>query len=327
MPRAAKMIGVVAIGRNEGCRLHRCLESVGAWSRAVVYVDSGSTDGSIELAHQLGAHVAVLETDRPFTAARARNQGLRSLMAHDHAVEFVQFIDGDCEMVDGWLATALEFLSANPKVAVACGRRRERNPASSVYNRLCDLEWDTPVGNAKACGGDALFRIAALKEVGGFRDELIAGEEPELCVRIRAAGWRVHRLAAEMTLHDAAITRFSQWWRRARRGGHAFAEGSHLHGRAPECHWVRESRSIWVWGLMLPVCLATGTLFHPAVALGFLVYPLQVLSLSLRGKGPPRLRWVRAAFLMLGKFAEAIGQLEFHWRRLRGSRASLIEYK
>jgi len=326
-PLAARGIGVVAIGRNEGLRLRRCLESVGAGQRAVVYVDSGSSDGSIELAQRLGAQVVVLEMDRPFTAARARNQGLLSLLANSPGIEFVQFIDGDCEMVDGWLETAHEFLSVHPDVAVACGRRREREPARSVYNRLCDLEWDTPIGNAKACGGDALIRVAALKAVGGFRDELIAGEEPELCVRLRAAGWRVHRLDAEMTLHDAAITRFSQWWRRARRGGHAFAEGAHLHGLSPERHWVRESRSVWFWGLMLPACLAVGTLLQPAVAAGFLVYPLQVFRLSLRGTGSARLRWTRAGFLVLGKFAEASGQLEFHWRRLHGSRVRLIEYK
>ena len=320
-------VGVVAIGRNEGARLVRCLQSVLRAADHVVYVDSGSSDGSMELARQLGAQVVELDLSIPFTAARARNQGLRSLLGMAQGVEFVQFIDGDCEVADKWLDEALAFMAAHPDVAVACGRRRERDPARSVYNRLCDQEWDTPIGDAKACGGDALMRIAVLRAVSGFRDELIAGEEPELCVRIRAAGWRVHRLDVEMTLHDASITRFSQWWRRVRRGGHAFAEGAHLHGVTPERHWVREARSAWLWGLVLPLGLVAASAVYPPAALVFLVYPVQVLRIAARMHGPAGWRLTRAGFLVLGKFAEAIGLLEFHWRRLRGARARLIEYK
>ena len=324
---ARAAVGVVAIGRNEGARLGRCLRSVLRAADFVVYVDSGSSDGSIELARHLGAQVVELDLSIPFTAARARNQGLRSLLGLEPRLESVQFIDGDCEMADNWLDEALAFMAAHPNVAVACGRRRERAPARSVYNRLCDQEWDTPIGDAKACGGDALMRIAMLRAVGGFRDELIAGEEPELCVRIRAAGWRVHRLDAEMTLHDAAITRFSQWWRRVRRGGHAFAEGAHLHGVTPERHWVREARSAWLWGLALPLGLVAASAVYPPAVLVFLVYPVQVLRIAARMHGPAGWRLTRAGFLVLGKFAEAIGLLEFHWRRLRGARARLIEYK
>ncbi|MEM9139196.1 MAG: glycosyltransferase, partial [Pseudomonadota bacterium] len=209
---SAVAVGAVIIGRNEGARLIRCLASVGS-AACMVYVDSGSTDGSVQAAREAGAEVVELDMDMPFTAARARNAGLARLREIG-AFDYVQFIDGDCELQPGWIALALAFLEEHPDVAVACGRRRERFPEASVYNRLCDHEWDTPVGEAKACGGDALMRMTALAAVGGYRDDLIAGEEPELCVRLRAAGWRVWRLDAEMTLHDADMHRFGQWWRR-----------------------------------------------------------------------------------------------------------------
>jgi hypothetical protein len=172
------------------------------------------------------------------------------------------------------------------------------------------------------------MRARALVQAGGFRDGLIAGEEPELCIRMRAAGWKIWRLDAEMTLHDAAMTRFGQWWKRSVRTGFAYAEGVHLHGAAPERHWVRESRSAWLWGLGLPVVLLLASVVVTPWALtGFLAYPAQVLRLCLAAPGSLRERLTRSTFLTLGKFAEAAGQLKFLGQTASGSAGRLIEYK
>ncbi|MCB1329937.1 MAG: glycosyltransferase, partial [Maritimibacter sp.] len=242
-------IAAVVIGRNEGDRLIACLKSLGGVAR-VVYVDSGSTDGSPAAARNLGADVVALDMTQPFTAARARNAGLDAL--RDDPPTYVQFVDGDCVLQPGWIDTARAFLDDHPKVAMACGRRREIHPEASVYNRLCDDEWNTPVGEALACGGDALGRWEALDVVGGYNPTLIAGEEPDLCLRLRVAGWKIWRIDAEMTAHDAAILRFGQWWKRVSRAGHAFAEGAWLHGKS-QGHWVGETRRLLVWGLGLPL--------------------------------------------------------------------------
>jgi hypothetical protein len=237
-------------------------------------------------------------------------------------IELVQLLDGDCVVQAGWLAQALAFLDAHPQVAVVCGRRREIHPEVSPYNRLVDAEWDTPVGEARACGGDALMRVAALRAVGGYRDDLIAGEEPELCLRLRRAGWRIWRLDAEMTAHDAQIMHFRQWWQRSKRAGHAFAEGADLHGAAPERHWVAETRRALLWGLGVPVfvMLLVAALGGPGL-LALSVYPLQVLRLS------RRMGLAAAFFSVLGKFAEAQGALAYFWRRFSGGQKRLIEYK
>ena len=321
--------GVVVIGRNEGERLRQCLRSLLAQSvDRVVYVDSGSSDGSVALATALGAEVVPLDMSQPFTAARARNAGAQRLLERVPGIRLIQFVDGDCEVAAGWMAAATAFLASNEKVAAVCGRRRERFPDRSIYNLMCDIEWSTPIGAAKACGGDMLVRASAFTAVAGFRGDLIAGEEPELCIRLRRDGWLIWRLDAEMTLHDAAMLRIGQWWRRAMRAGFAYAEGASLHGGSPEHHWVRESRSAWVWGLALPLAVVAGAVFvTPAVWLALLLYPLQVLRLFLRESGSLRSRWARALFLVIGKFAEAAGQLRFFAQRLTGSRGRLIEYK
>jgi GT2 family glycosyltransferase len=314
-------LDAVVIGRNEGARLVACLSSLAGRVRRVVYVDSGSTDGSPERAAALGAETIALDPARPFTAARARNAGFRRLMDRPDPPALVQFVDGDCTVDPGWLPAARAFLAARPDVALVCGRRRERHPEASLWNRLIDAEWDTPPGEARACGGDALVRAAALAAIGGFRDELIAGEEPEMCLRLRRAGHRIWRLDAEMTVHDAAMTRFAQWWRRSRRAGHAFAEGAALHGRGPERHWVAETRRALLWGAALPAAAVLGALADPRALLLLLAWPLQAIRLV------PRAGWPRAAFLVIGKVAEAQGVLGFWLDRLRGRRRRLIEYK
>jgi GT2 family glycosyltransferase len=319
-------LGAVVIGRNEGTRLIRCLASVSGQAGRIVYVDSGSTDGSVAAARAAGAEVVELDMSRPFTAARARNAGLERLCA-DPAIFYIQFIDGDCELQPGWTHTAQAFLDMHPRTAIAFGRLRERFPQASVYNRLCDAEWDTPVGQSQSCGGIAMIRSAALVEVGGYNPALIAGEEPEMCVRLRAKGWQIWRLDAEMTLHDAAMTRFSQWWKRTRRGGHAAAQGMAMHGAGPERLGVAMVRRALIWGLALPVVILLMVAFLGPWALCLLlVYPAQILRLA-RRYGGTRGAWERAVFLVLGKFAEVTGVLEYAIRKLTGYPTGIIEYK
>ncbi|HAR51805.1 glycosyltransferase family 2 protein [Roseovarius nubinhibens] len=320
MSGAGPEVDAVVIGRNEGERLSAALGSLAGGVRRIIYVDSGSQDDSVARAEALGAEVVNLDMTQPFTAARARNAGFAAL--GKDAAEFVQFIDGDCSVVAGWIDAARAALVDEPALGLVCGRRRERQPEASVYNRLIDREWDTPVGETRACGGDFMVRHTAFAQVGGFDAGLIAGEEPELCLRLRRAGWRLWRLDAEMTAHDAALTRFGQWWRRARRAGFAFAEGAARYGFAPERHWLRETLRAVVWGLGLPLAGLLGALWSPWTLLLWLAYPAQVLRLWRKGLGAD---W--AFFTVLSKFPEAQGVLGYWWRRLRRGEARLIEYK
>ncbi len=321
-------IAVVVIGRNEGRRLLRCFDSLLNQTKKIVYVDSGSTDDSVIAAKQLGIEVVSLDMTRSFTAARARNLGLNQVLNIYPEVSYIQFVDGDCVVYQAWLSTALTFLEGNGNVAVVCGRRKEIFPENSIYNTLCDIEWDTPIGEAKACGGDALMRVTALKVVSGYREDLIAGEEPELCVRLRQANWRIWRLDADMTQHDANIMHFKQWWKRSVRAGYAFAEGASIHGAAPEFHWVAESRRAFIWAGIIPAIILMVFLINPLLALGLLlIYPIQVLRMALKSNLPMKKAFLHAMFLLIGKFPEQVGQLKFMWNRKRNKRGQLIEYK
>lgn len=331
-------IGIVVIGRNEGERLKRCLRSL---PRAcpTVYVDSGSSDGSVEFADSIGISVVELDTSTGFTAARARNAGWLYLLQIHRDLRFIQFIDGDCEIDKDWLSSAIEAFGAGSKLAAVFGRRRERFPERSIYNRICDDEWNVPIGRALHCGGDALFRVQALIEAGGYSDDLIAGEEPDLCLRLGQAGWWVQRVDAEMTLHDANILTFSAWRKRSRRSGYAYAEHVWRHGSRAFRQWRRQVISILFWGLVLPaggllvsivLCFTNPALSIAPVVVVLLVFTLQGSRIARRKlkEGQAPLDAARLALLMLaGKFAEVIGITECALSHLRLRERKLIEYK
>lgn len=331
-------IAVVLIGRNEGERLKRCLASIPAGIPAV-YVDSGSSDGSVAYAKKGGVLVVELDMTAGFTAARARNAGWKALEAHGIDPVMVQFVDGDCELDRGWIAAAHEAMHGDPSLAVVFGRRRERHPEHSLYNRLCDEEWNVPIGPANACGGDALIRMAAIRQVGGYSDDLIAGEEPDMCLRMRQKGWTVRRIDAEMTLHDAAITTFGAWWRRTRRAGYAYAAHVRRHGRAADPQWRRQVRSILFWGMGWPLAMSALALLSAALsaALALLIFAMLAASYGIqairiaghrrRTGTPMRLALQYGALTMIGKFAEAGGVLQCWSDHMRRRQARLIEYK
>ena len=323
-------IGAVVIGRNEGQRLINCLDSLIGKVDVIVYVDSGSTDNSIIEAQKRMIDVVSLDLKRPFTAARARNEGVNHLFLNHPDLSAIQFVDGDCDIQPNWVDKAQEFFEQNPQYAVVCGRRRERFPEQSVYNALCDIEWDTPVGDVNACGGDALIRVDAFKQVGGFRDELIAGEEPEMCFRLREQGWKVYRLDAEMTLHDAAMTKFTQWWSRAKRAGYAYTLSVGLHGRSTEKFRVKELKSIVAWGAVLPIFIGFFSMYHMSAILLLLLYPLQLVRLFIKFKTlnkPMAMRFYYAASTVLAKFPQFFGVVQCLLNKKRGKVARLIEYK
>jgi GT2 family glycosyltransferase len=330
-------VGVVVIGRNEGERLARCLAAVRAVPRRV-YVDSGSTDGSVTLARAEGVTVIELDIPPHFTAARARNAGLMRLLTDDPELEFVQMVDGDCEVRPRWIESAVELLRKDPDLALVFGRRRERYPERSIYNALCDDEWNVPVGPASGVGGDALFRVSALREVDFYNAAMIAGEDTELAMRLRKRGWQLRRVDAEMTLHDANIARFGQWWNRTRRSGHAYGEMAFLHPDARDPNWPGTVRSILLWGGVLPVIMSIATVLALAVdsrwwlgvALPLLAGSLNMVRLALRqrrrGLSAPVAR-ASAFLLMLGKLPQLLGLISYHRNRISGRASRLIEYK
>ncbi len=327
-------ISVVVIGRNEGARLTRCLESVrqAHWQGLrweLLYVDSHSSDGSPDAARRLGARVLSL-VDQPPCAAAGRNIGWRAGRG-----EMVLFLDGDTLLDPHFVARALAVLSAEPRRVAVWGHRRESHPAQSIYTRVLDLDWVFAPGRVDYFGGDALVRRQALADVGGFDDTLVAGEEPELCRRLRAAGWQIEHIDAPMTQHDLAITTARAWWKRAERAGLAYAQVAARYADTPDPLWQAEARrnrrhaGAMLAGLGL---LGAAAWWWPAVAAALVLAALGLWARSARRcrwKCPdqPALAWAYAAHSQLQQLPILVGQWRW-WRLQRARRApELIEYK
>jgi len=326
-------LSVVVIGRNEGARLQRCLESVRAMSidseMELIYVDSGSSDGSVALAERLGAKTIALTPLRP-TAALGRNAGWRAATG-----EMVLFLDGDTVVDRNFAAAAMrEFGDAT--VACVWGHRREMFPAQSVYNRVLDLDWMYAPGPAAFCGGDALFRWSALEQVGGFDETLIAGEEPEMCRRMIAAGERIVHVDLAMTQHDLAMKSFGQYWARAMRAGHAYAEVSARFAHGSDRFWSAEARrnrlqvaalgSVLAAGAIAGVCMQSAWPF----AVVFTVFAALALRSAWKARWKSSNTWTLLLYGVhshLQQVPICVGQIRYAWNNRRGRRMGIVEYK
>lgn len=307
-------IGIIAIGRNEGARLEPCLTSLLSQTSRVVYADSASSDGSVAVARRLGVEVVVLPDNARLSAAAGRAAGYGCLRSRYPEVELVQFIDGDCLLDSDWLCAAERFLSSRPRAAAVCGRRYEARPDASVYNAMCDAEWDTPIGPARACGGDALYRVAPYEAAGGFRADLLAGEEPELCGRLRDGGWEVWRIDARMTEHDARMHSFGQWWRRSRRGGYGYAQVWDVTRKSPHSLYGRQLASAvaWVIGLPLALIILAGVLRWPGILAAIpMAYAAQTIRIYLKIPSDRPHRLVQAGLTLLAKVPETLGAFRY----------------
>jgi GT2 family glycosyltransferase len=324
-------LGIVVIGRNEGERLRACLRSVMDSGVPVVYVDSGSADRSSQLAASMGATVLELDAAREFSAARARNEGFDRLKELAPHLLYAQFVDGDSELAEGWLERGVAELDARPEVVIVCGRVSEKHPEASIYNRLCSLEWEKIPGLIPACGGIFMVRAGAFREVSGFRPEVVAAEEDELCLRLRRRGGQILYVDAGMVSHDAAMLRFSQWWRRTLRCGHAYAQGADLHGKSEDRHFVRDCRRLWFWGMIVPVLSLAPAWPTRGISLILIAaYPLLAWRIFRAGRSrgwSGRDAWLYARYSVLAKFPGLLGLFQYHLRRWRGKKATIIEHK
>ena len=322
-------IGVVAIGRNEGERLKRCLLSILSQEVPVVYVDSGSSDGSVAFAQAHGVPVVTLDMSIPFTAARGRNEGYAELISRFPDLEFVQFLDGDCALDPEWIAAAVAALNEDAHLGVVTGWRSELYPDASVYNAICDLEWHAPANPIEACGGDMAIRCEAFEAAGWFNEQVVAAEDDEFCIRVGQKGFSLLRFPLNMTYHDADMHSFGQWWKRAIRAGHGFAQVGDLHSG----YFAAPRKRVLIFGAVLPIAAFIGIivskpLFWCVIALYVGSFVRTAYKQFKSHSSLTRRQSLHHSVLMvISKFPNLIGFCQYYLRKMRGDAMQIIEYK
>jgi GT2 family glycosyltransferase len=210
--------------------LARVRPEAAAAGAEVVVVDNGSRDGTREavMALVVTEGTALRYVAEPVPGAtRARNAGARAARG-----TIVAYVDDDALPARGWLA-ALVATFDDPRVGGAGGRVILRfasapppwwDGALADYLAAYDLGpepldlatrpwYDAPRGDNMA------FRRDALLAVGGFDERLgpragrpSVGEESEVCLRLRAAGWGVRYVPAAAVEHLVDPTRLDPAW-------------------------------------------------------------------------------------------------------------------
>lgn len=328
-----QVLGFVVIGRNEGDRLKTGLQAIQAIcpSTAIVYVDSGSSDDSVAFAESLNITVVELDMSTPFTAARARNAGFKALTTQYTHLQYVQFLDGDCELLPGWVEHATEYLKNNSHVGIVSGRRSERYPQASVYNQLIDIEWNTQPGEILAVLGDMCVKVAVFNTIDGFNEQIIAAEDDDFCLRARRAGYITYRLDIHMSKHDANILTLSQWYRRSKRGGHGYANIHHLHGRGPESYFKKEIKSVLFWGALVPagfvLCLFFAPLLSLLILIAYLAFIARTVVRRLKAGNSIKIASAYGLLIFTGKFFEFLGIIQYCKNTFLSRKHQLIEYK
>jgi glycosyltransferase involved in cell wall biosynthesis len=329
-PRLKRM-GFVVIGRNEGSRLRACLASIRDRTEFFVYVDSGSTDGSPCIAREVGAEVVELDSRIPFSAARARNAGFERLCECYGDLQYVHFVDGDCVLVADWPAEAIGVLEGDAGIVAVCGCRRESFPDASVFNRICDVEWRIPpIGEAEVFGGEVVIRVDSFAQVSGYDADVIACEDEELALRLRAIGGRILRLDVTSSHHDAAIFSLNAWFLRAVRWGHGVAQVGSMHAGSLEYYYAKTRRRTWVYGGAIPMAVIGFAL--PTHGLSFVLLLLYVLQFcrsvnvtQSKGIVDESLLWSLSC--VTAQPANFAGMLLYYYRSWLGTGLQIIEYK
>jgi len=320
-------LGIVVVGRNEGERLRGCFSSLLKHSYPIVYVDSMSNDGSVEYAKSIDVDVVLLDNSKPLNASRARNSGFEFLYRNNPQLQYIHFIDGDCEIDRKWPEYVIELLERNSKYAVVFGILDEKYRNSNIYTRLCDIEWKKNTGEQKNVGGlgIATIRVEAFKEAGGFDESLIAGADPELYLRIRKNKWIVYCADVNMGLHDCAMYQFKQWWMRCMKSGYAYMDGTKWGG------YHLQKRSTLIWGVLIPtLIIALSIKISLVILLCFAIYPIQVMrtyhkvNISNVSRND---KLLYAAACILAKFPQTLGMGKWIINKIFQQQPKIIEYK
>ncbi len=269
-------ISVIIIGVNVEKHIENCVTSVMKTDYPndkieIIYVDGGSNDNSVKIAKSF-TYVKTIElNDHHPTPGKGRNNGYKAAKS-----ELIQFLDADTVIHPKWFKTAVPYIKNN--IAAVRGKRIEKYPRKNNYHLIGDIEWHISSGQysdtftegpCRSFGGDVLMLKQILESVDGFDETLIAGEDPDLSYRIRQTGLTIYIINAVMTTHDLNMTSFQQYFKRAYRSGHAYAEIGYRYIRQKEKLNFKELLRITL-GVIVPTVIILVSCFSGCCA-GFII--------------------------------------------------------
>jgi glycosyltransferase involved in cell wall biosynthesis len=249
-------VSVVIIGKDEEQNLGACIRSVRAMEYPaerleIIYVDTGSSDRSVEIAR--GMQVIAVEEKSPFPSpGLARNRGMREAR-HD----IIHFIDGDMTIARDYLKEAVRLLDTGDIVCVI-GDVRERNSEKSFLARVLNYPWSSrEAGFVDAPGGGGTFKKVALQTVGGYNPLILKGQETELGYRIHERGYKIYKIEHLMAVHNYGIARLYDLLSRSYRMGASYGMIMTMPQSRSYADLTRRARNLLLQGILLTALIAS----------------------------------------------------------------------
>ena len=263
-------ISVIIKALNEEANIARAIESalraVAPFGGQVVVADSLSTDRTIEIALQYPVRVVQL------VEAAERCCGIAPQLGYQHCSgEYVYLLDGDMELDEGFIKTAIELLDKHPDVAGVGGFIPEIRAMNMQFRgrmkRVERYRAKEPQ-EAKCLSGGGLYRSSSIDSVGYFSDRnLQAYEEYDLGSRLRLKGWRLLQLPMRAADHYGyMLSTLGLLWHKWRRGSYisqgqiirAAVENGYADRVFRDIFALRLSGAVWLyWVTVLIALLAT----------------------------------------------------------------------
>lgn len=187
------MISFIIIGRNEGIKLVKCINSIYAATKAIdmsefdiTYVDSQSNDNSVELVSQF-KEVNIFKIIGQCNPAIGRNIGARESKG-----DILFFLDGDMELISDFLPKVIdsgklvyEFLSGDYENYFYSKNGELLNHVKAYNSKNLRIE--------KTTGGLFLITRELWDNIGGMRAEFRYGEDMDLGLRLAKNNIFLHR--------------------------------------------------------------------------------------------------------------------------------------
>ncbi len=216
------LFSVVIPNWNGIQHLPTCLDALQSQtypSVEVVLADNASVDGSRELLAARYPEVCVitLPNNQGFTGAC--NAGLKAARG-----KYLALLNNDTEVEPTWIAEVVAAFERHPEAGAIASkmrlfdRRDHLHTAGDLY-RVDGLpinrgvwqpdrgQYDDEMDVFSACGGSAVYRRAALDEVGLLDDAFFFScEDVDLGWRLQLAGWRCVYAPRAVVYHRLAAT-------------------------------------------------------------------------------------------------------------------------
>lgn len=195
-------ISIIIKALNEEKSIARAIESalaaVAPLGGEVILADSHSTDNTVSIAQTYPIRIVQLANPEERCCGIGPQLGYQVAQG-----EFIYILDGDMQMLPDFLPQAINFMQENPQVAGIAGNIIEMNTTSLEYvSRNEKNDAHRKPGIVDRLDGGGLYRKSAIESVGYFSNRnLHSYEELDLAVRLRQAGWKLHRIDVDAVRH------------------------------------------------------------------------------------------------------------------------------